>query len=149
MVRTWLFAVFAVLFAVSGGCSSGSGETEFVELPEPAVVVTARESGETVPLRSGSCAKISLKENPSTGYLWSFRVVDDKGNDVENSCVELAGERFLPPDREVVGAPGIREAMVRGLRPGRGIVLGECMRPWERDKKPPIVTVRYFFEVSR
>ena len=135
-----------VCLGMLAGCETGP---EAVVLPPPAVTLTAADVNRTTPLRLGQYAKITLKENPSTGYTWMFRMTDngEKGNRTDGP-VRLAGERYLPP-REAAppGTPGVRELMVRAEQPGRAALIGECRRSWER-RAEPVMTIRYDFAVT-
>lgn len=135
----------AVCLGVLAGCGTGP---EKVELPPPAVTLTADDVNQTTPLRLGQYAKIILKENPSTGYTWMFRVTDngEKGNRLDGA-IRLAGERFLPPEEQKPGTPGVRELMVRAELPGHAALIGECRRSWER-RAEPVMTIRYDFTVK-
>lgn len=148
-MRKYLFGCVgvAVCLGVLSGCGTGP---KAVELPPPAVTLTAADVNRTTPLRLGEYAKISLKENPSTGYTWMFRVTDngEKGNR-KDGAIRLAGERYLPPAAETnrPGTPGVRELMVRAEQPGRAALIGECRRSWER-RAEPVMTIRYDFTVK-
>ena len=137
MNRLFGCAGFVLCLLGIAGCGTGP---EAVELPPPSVTLTAADVNRTTPLRIGEYAKISLKENPSTGYTWMFRMTDGP--------VRLAGERYLPP-REAAppGTPGVRELMVRAEQPGRAALIGECRRSWER-RAEPVMTIRYDFAVT-
>ena len=146
MNRLFGCAGFVLCLLGIAGCGTGP---EAVELPPPSVTLTAADVNRTTPLRIGEYAKISLKENPSTGYTWMFRMTDngEKGNRTDGP-VRLAGERYLPP-REAAppGTPGVRELMVRAEQLGRAALIGECRRSWER-RAEPVMTIRYDFAVT-
>ena len=137
--------VFACL-GLAAGCGTGR---RAVELPPPTVLLTAADVNRVTTLRLGEYARISLKENPSTGYTWMFRVTDngEKGNRLDGA-IRLAGERYLPPaETNRPGTPGVRELMVRAEQPGRAALIGECRRSWER-RAEPVMTIRYDFVVK-
>ena len=140
MNRLFGCAGFVLCLLGIAGCGTGP---EAVELPPPSVTLTAADVNRTTPLRIGEYAKISLKENPSTGYTWMFRMTDngEKGNRTDGP-VRLAGERYLPP-REAAppGTPGVRELMVRAEQPGRAALIGECRRSWERRAEPVMTRI--------
>ena len=74
MNRLFGCAGFVLCLLGIAGCGTGP---EAVELPPPSVTLTAADVNRTTPLRIGEYAKISLKENPSTGYTWMFRMTDN------------------------------------------------------------------------
>jgi len=139
---------FAAAVFLLAGCASQE-EKQVLDFPAPKVALTIRDAGKKIALRPGEYAKISLKENASTGYSWFFRLDNgQKGpQPKEGQAVELAGERVIPPKDMMPGAPGMRELMVKAVRPGTVYVVGNCLRPWDRDKEPA-QTVRYRFEVA-
>ena len=148
-MRKLLFMAGAASLLALAGCASPQPEKE-LSFPEPSLKLTIRDSGQEFKLKVGQYAKISLKENPTTGYTWFFRT--DTGRrgpqPKTNLPIEIAGERLLPPESDLVGAPTVREVMVKAVRPGTIFLDGNCIRPWEKGVKPE-VSVRYRFEVVR
>ncbi|MDR0931398.1 MAG: protease inhibitor I42 family protein [Victivallales bacterium] len=144
----------ALSFGVAGllglfGCASQEQPSEVLHFPEPSQKLTIRETGKSFSLEEGQYAQLSLKENPSTGYSWFFKLDDGKSanNSRTDSAIKIVGERLLPPQSDLAGAPTVREVMIKALRPGTATLIGECVRPWEKDKEPAI-SVRYDFRVS-
>lgn len=149
MRRILTMTTAAVLMALAaGGCASATTDEELT-FPEPALTVTIQESGKDFRLKVGQYAKISLKENPTTGYSWFFRTDTGKPGPQPKTGlpVELAGERLLPAESDLVGAPQTREVMIKAVRPGKIYVVGNCIRAWEKGAKPEI-SVRYRFTVA-
>ena len=145
-MNKWLICGIAAVMVTLAGCATG--EQEWKQLPEASRTLGASESNQTVQVRVGEYVKISLKANPTTGYTWFFRV--DKDRKQTGSAVELVGERLIMPeeDNQLVGAPGVKEVMVRAVAPGFAYVIGECKRPWEHGQRPAL-TVKYGFVVVR
>ncbi len=145
-MNQWMVCGIAAVTALLAGCSTG--DQEWKQLPEASRTLGAGESNRTVQVRVGEYVKISLKANPTTGYTWFFRV--DKDNRQAGSAVELVGERLIMPEEnnQLVGAPGVKEVMVRAVEPGFASVIGECRRPWEHGQRPAL-TVKYGFAVVR
>lgn len=104
MNRLFGCAGFVLCLLGIAGCGTGP---EAVELPPPSVTLTAADVNRTTPLRIGEYAKISLKENPSTGYTWMFRMTDngEKGNRTDGP-VRLAGAICLLVRRLRPAPPG-------------------------------------------
>ena len=137
----------AVALSLIAGCAS-QPEAE-LDFPPPKVSLTIQDGGKSVPLRPGEFAMISLKENASTGYTWYFQLDNgQKGPQPKSGqAVELAGERVVLPADPIPGAPGVREVMIKAVRPGTVYVVGRCIRSWEANPVPA-QTVRYRFEVA-
>ncbi len=150
MLNRWLSGVVVTLTVLLSGCSTVD-EPEWKQLPEAVKTLRAEDSNQTVQVRVGEYVKISLKANPSTGYTWFFRI---DGADVaqgKHVAVELVGERLIMPELENpdtrrVGAPGVKEVMVRAVEPGLAHVVGECRRPWSKETA---LTVKYRIMVIR
>lgn len=148
MKRFFLTVSAVGLVLLAAGCAATGTSDGELSFPDPVLTLTIRESGKSFRIRVGEYAKISLKENPTTGYSWFFRTdTGSRGPQPKNDLpIELAGERLLPAESDLVGAPQTREVMVKAVRPGTIYLVGNCIRPWEKGAKPEI-SVRYKFEV--
>ena len=149
-MKYFLIPAAAVCAALFAGCASQPSEEKALDFPAPSVTLTIQESGDAVPLRVGQYAKITLKENPTTGYSWYFKLDNGKRGPQPKSgqAVELVGERYLASNTRLAGAPGVREVLVKAARPGSIYVVGNCIREWEKNPQPE-QTVRYRFDVTR
>ncbi len=139
MIST-ITAAVALLTLLGAGCASAPDE---FELPPASRELTLAESNRKTPVKTGEYVMITLKENPTTGYCWFFKVDDGK----TGGAIEIVGERFIPPERMIPGAGGVRQVMIRAVRPGVGVLTGNCMRPWEK-RVAPLTSVKYTFEVA-
>ncbi len=149
MKKTVTLLAGILTLALAAGCGS-TKEKEEVVLPPPAKILTSGDVNQVHKLKKGEFAQISLKENPTTGYSWFFHVTSGglEGKPLgEDGPIKVAGERFTLPDTELVGAPGMKEVMIEGARPGRATLIGECRRPWEKNVEP-VMTIRYEFDVT-
>ena len=86
-----------------------------------------RADGTVVAPGPGESVRITLAENPSTGYRW--RLLRD-GSPV---C-RLAAERYEAPDGARPGAPGRRCLELRVVAAGRAEIALESVRSWEPDR---------------
>ena len=64
---------------------------------------------------------IELESNPTTGYSWAIYYSD--GLHVESE--------FIPPDSELMGAPGKQVFTITAESPGTYHFKAEYKRPWE------------------
>ncbi len=148
MRKFWISLAAAGALALGSGCASTEENLDF---PEPALTLTSAENGKTFSMKQGQYVKISLKENPTTGYMWYFRLNNGKEGPQMKSKMPLSIEasRFLSPEEQgVVGAPGLREIMVKAVHPGTVYLIGECIRSWEANPQPA-VSIKYRIDVSR
>ena len=82
---------------------------------------------------------VSLPENPSTGYRWTYNVVNENiAEAVSDSYVTTA-----PPD--VVGQCGTRSVVFRGIKEGTTKIIFTYLREWEDS---PIRTVNIILTVK-
>ena len=74
----------------------------------------------------GKSIEITLPENPSTGYSWIW-------GQMGTGHIEIAEDRFIPPESSLAGAPGERELTFIGTVPGHVTLTLSCIRPWEEN----------------
>lgn len=103
--RTALVAALATLIVLAGA-SSASAMT---------VLVRQGDSGRTLQLRPGDVVKLSLAENPSTGYGWRFSKRSNR------RVLRLISSRFVadPAPPGTVGAGGKHGWVFKARRRGR------------------------------
>lgn len=95
--------------------------------PVGTVLLTARDSGKTVRLRTGAQLEISLEGNLTTGYQW----VREAG---DTSVLAPAGDaRYTPAAAEpgVVGSGGMEALPFRAAKPGRTRLVLVSRQPWQ------------------
>ncbi len=80
------------------------------------------DNNTTVSAKNGETFKISLEDNPSTGYVWNVSVT---------SGLTIVNNTYLPPNTTLVGAPGIREWQVTVNGTGTQQFSGIYKRPLE------------------
>ena len=108
MTRTTRIALVIALAALVAlaGASSASAMT---------VLVRQGDSGRTLQLRPGDVVKLSLAENPSTGYGWHFRRRPNR------RVLRLTSSRFVadPAPPGTVGVGGKHEWTFKARARGR------------------------------
>ncbi len=99
----------------------------------PAPTLTEKDNGKTMRLTAGTGVNIRLAGNPTTGYDWTFSVVEEKSAaEAPGMVVEVADGTFTPDATDRVGSPGYRTFFVRALTPGKAVLTGKYHRPWEK-----------------
>lgn len=93
------------------------------------IVVGPGANGTQRVLRVGDALVVRLPSNPSTGYSWSIR-------SSASPVLARAGRAYVPPDGELVGAPGTARLRFRAVAVGRGTLRLAYVRPWEHDAAP-------------
>jgi predicted secreted protein len=82
---------------------------------------------DTVHAAVGDTIRLSLPENPSTGYSWQMTTSDG---------IEKIGDNYVQgnagmPLRPIVGAGGTHEYVYKATKPGAQTISGIYKRPWE------------------
>jgi inhibitor of cysteine peptidase len=80
------------------------------------------DNNKTVSVKNGESFKVTLEENPSTGYGWNASVT---------SGLTLVNSTYLPPNTTLVGAPGLREWQVMANGTGDQQFSAVYKRSWE------------------
>jgi inhibitor of cysteine peptidase len=84
--------------------------------------------GRAIDLRVGDGVKLSLAENPTTGYRWEFVAKP------EPYCV-VASDAYVA-NAGAIGSGGSHNWAFRAVRQGTGTVSIAYRRPWEKDVPP-------------
>jgi|SRR5579863_816247 len=95
------------------------------------LTVTADKSydGRTVNLRVGDGVKLSLDENPTTGYRWEFT------SRPEPNCVIVMDE-YVANTNGLAGSGGVHNWDIRAVDKGTCAVGLIYHRAWEKDTAP-------------
>ena len=83
------------------------------------------DQGKEQTLRLGQMVKVSLPENPTTGYRWKV--------ETEANC-ELTGDEFHRSSI-AVGSSGLHEWTFKAVAPGHCTITFVRRRPWEGPTK--------------
>ena len=96
-----------------------------------ALTITADKSydGRTIDLRIGDGVKLSLEENPTTGYRWEFL------SRPEPDCVIVTDE-YVANANGLAGSGGVHNWDFRAIDKGTCAVRLVYRRPWESDTAP-------------
>ncbi|MDG6249660.1 protease inhibitor I42 family protein [Methanocalculus sp.] len=89
--------------------------------------VDETNNGGMIGFDTGMQFRITLAENPTTGYSWDMTIPEG---------LTLVSDEFIAPDTELMGAPGTHVWLIQGDKPGEYVVDGKYIRPWEADGEP-------------
>lgn len=106
------------------------------------VVLTEKDSGKTIDLRTGDYLEIHLEANPTTGYLWRSSIPHDYI--MRLLLDEYAGKK---QDKGMAGAPVRKIFRYGAVGPGETGIRLEYRRPWEKNH-PPARTFDIMVRVS-
>jgi len=95
-----------------------------------------KDLGQTVEITVGDVLEVSLKGNPTTGYIWDVASPDKE-------ILKQVGETKFKPDRKARGSGGNMILRFEAARVGKTSLKLIYHRPFEKDK-PPVKT----FEVK-
>ncbi len=120
--KRWVLCVVSVILlsVCSGGCSRS------------AMTISADKSysGRTLDLRVGDGVKVTLAENPTTGYKWEFL------SKPEPICVIVTDAYVANTAIGTVGSGGVHNWDFRAVDKGTTTVSLAYRRPWEKDVAP-------------
>lgn len=119
MTRKTLFLVaLVVMLVLTTGC--GPMQTK----------LSAADNGRTVEVKAGNQIVIALEGNPSTGYTWEAKDLDD-------SMFQQIGEtEFKSGNPGLVGAGGTLTLTFKALKSGSATLTLVYHRPWETNVEP-------------
>ncbi len=98
------------------------------------------KTGSVIDVDISGSFKVSLEENGSTGYLWSYTVS-------EENAINLISEESFSFSPGAVGAPVQKVWTFEALKPGKYTLLFAYSQPWDKDTAP-IETVQCEIYVS-
>jgi inhibitor of cysteine peptidase len=89
----------------------------------------AADDGSTATVKKGETLRVSLPENPSTGYSWNLSLSDG---------LHLVSDQYVPDSTSTmrVGAGGIHTWDIRATGIGIQSITGSYRRPWEVASAP-------------
>ncbi|PYG86927.1 inhibitor of cysteine peptidase [Ruminiclostridium sufflavum DSM 19573] len=98
------------------------------------------ETGSTINIAQNSTFEISLEENPSTGYEWSYSFSEDQAA----SLISESSFLFSP---NTAGTSIHKIWSFEALKPGTYTLTYEYSRPWE-EAAEPVATVQCTINIS-
>ena len=108
-----------MLLVCLAGCQSISGQLKLTE----------EDSGKTIEVKAGDSFIVSLKENITTGYGWSFANLDEQ-------FLQQQGEASYESDSDLIGAGGTATYTFKALSAGQTTLKLIYSRPFEPDNPP-------------
>lgn len=79
---------------------------------------------------AGEEFKIKLESNPTTGYKWEL------GKPLNRYYVRFLSSKYVPPEKQYVGAPGDEIWTFRSRVKGKTKIHFKYIRPWEKNAPP-------------
>jgi inhibitor of cysteine peptidase len=111
--------LLAAVLALGSACATGREWT-----------LTAADRGSEAELRLGDTIRLSLPENPTTGYTWAL-------DDAESTPLAVVSSGYTRGRDAPPGAGGVRTLVLKPGTTGRFQLRLKRWRPWEGD--PSIV----------
>jgi inhibitor of cysteine peptidase len=108
-----------MLLVCLAGCQSISGQLKLTE----------EDSGKTIEVKAGDTFIVSLKENITTGYGWSFANLDEQ-------FLQQQGEASYESDSDLIGAGGTATYTFKAINTGQTTLKLIYSRPFEPDNPP-------------
>ncbi len=93
-------------------------------LPSNSVAATAGagDNGKTITVNEGATIKVSLDENPTTGYSW---------NETVTSGLTVVDSKYVSSGSGMMGAGGVHEWTIKATGKGQQRFSAVYKRPWE------------------
>ena len=107
-------------------------KSEGRKIAHPYLKLTQTFNGKTVTVRKGGNIYISLEGNPTTGFTWN--------DTTKSEVVKLDGNVTHRASNRLIGAPGTSTAKFEAVSVGKGTIVLEYKRTWE--KKPAAETFK-------
>jgi inhibitor of cysteine peptidase len=89
---------------------------------EPALSLTKDDNGSENTVSKGDVVKITLAENPTTGYTWQL----------DTTGFEVVSDEYVPPNTTLVGAGGEHVWELKAVNTGTYKLNGIYKRSWEQ-----------------
>jgi len=97
-------------------------------MPSPSACIDEAASGRTLAVEQNQMFEICLRENPTTGYRWSFAA--------DGAPVAVLIDDSFQTDSDRPGAGGIHRWRFRAAGPGSTTITLLYQRPWEQGVQP-------------
>jgi len=117
------------------GLDTGGKKPVQLDRPNPLPINLALGesfNGKTIKSIVGQKIAISLAGNPTTGFTWN--------NATKSEVVKMVGKVTHRAANQLIGAPGLSTATFETMAAGKGSIVLEYKRPWE--KNPPAKTFK-------
>jgi inhibitor of cysteine peptidase len=114
-------ALLSIVLSVASACSPPR-ETRAISLG-------AEDAGRRIELSKGHTLDVSLASNPTTGYRWEAK-------DLDEEILRQIGEPEFEPQSKLVGAPGVEVLRFQAVDAGRTTLNLVYRRSWETDVEP-------------
>ncbi|MFP6901621.1 MAG: protease inhibitor I42 family protein, partial [Opitutales bacterium] len=95
------------------------------KLAYPTLRLSKSSNGKMVTAHVGQKISISLAGNPTTGFTWN--------NATKSEVVKLDGKVTHRASNKLIGAPGISTATFEAIEGGKGTIVLEYRRIWEKN----------------
>ncbi|MFP6888061.1 MAG: protease inhibitor I42 family protein, partial [Opitutales bacterium] len=110
-----------------GKAGKRPAQLEKPKVTHPILRLTKSSNGKTIKVQQGQKISIILAGNPTTGFIWN--------NATKSEVVKLDGKVMHRASSQLLGAPGISTVNFETTAAGKGTIVLEYKRPWE--KNPP------------
>lgn len=117
--------IVVAVAVLTGGVFVGLGNDDAgAEQAPDTIRITEADQGTSVILAEGGELVVTLEGNPTTGYTWEPR-------DLDEAVLGLSGEPAYEPSSSALGAPGTMTFTFTAAAAGETDLLLVYHRPWE------------------
>lgn len=97
--------------------------------PDGKLVFTEPINGCTISIEKGEEFELQLKENPTTGYIWTVDTLD-------KNMLSISQIDYKAENTQLLGSGGVRTIRIKTLNPGQTKLKLVMVRPWEKGVAP-------------
>ncbi len=90
--------------------------------------ISKSDNGRVLTLKIGQTLRLSLAENPTTGYRWSERT------SLDTQVLQLKNDDFQLPSSAAIGGGGVRVFTFQAQKVGQVKLQLKNMREWESEQ---------------
>ena len=105
------------------------------------IIIKEHNQNEIISINKGDIAKVILKANPSTGYIWSIENID-------NLLVKILDESYVAKKvkKDIVGSGGNKIYLIKTMNKGKTTIEFKYSRPFE-EELPSIKKILFTLEI--
>ncbi len=126
-MRNLIIAGILGIIVISSGCESQESDTKDIKM----LTITEKDNGKNFSVKPEQAFKVVLKSNPTTGYSWTVKDINEK-------VVKLEKSDYLCPDSKMVGVGGKQIFLFKVANEGQDKTTLKLVyqRPWLKHRKP-------------
>jgi len=124
-----LFLPVGLMLVVMAGCGASISPSIDGSHDMSVTPLTQSDNGKSIQIQVGNLVVIQLRENPTTGYQWTF-------NQSDQQVLTFQGTEYTPSAVIGVGGGGQRVFRFKGEQAGTTELDFKLWRQWQGEQSP-------------